>query len=701
MIPEIGHLALILALALALAQGVFGLVGAHRRDLSWMGSVRTIAYGQFVFVLIAFGALMYSFAIDDFSVRYVAENSNTHLPLAYKLTAVWGAHEGSLLLWILILNIWIAGVARFSRKLPLDFISRVLGVMGLIGVGFLLFSLTTSNPFIRLLPAPAEGRDLNPILQDPMLVAHPPMLYMGYVGMSVAFAFAVAALIGGKMDAVWARWSRPWTTAAWLFLTLGITLGSWWAYYELGWGGWWFWDPVENASFMPWLAGTALIHSLAVTEKRGAFKSWTALLAIITFSLSLLGTFLVRSGVLVSVHAFAISPTRGIFVLGLIGVVLGSALVLYAWRAPTLSGTGGGFKWFSRETALLLNNVLLTVAAAAVLLGTLYPLILDALNLGKISVGPPYFNRVFFPLIVPLFVLIGIGPYINWKRGQGRRLGKRIMVPAAIAIGAGVLAAIIGWARIPWSAVAGGALGVWVVCSALIEPVSRLRKRRAAGRKLELPRHVLGMSLAHFGAGLVILGITVSSTMSIEKNIGVTPGEVVRAGGYAFTFHGVSDVEGPNYSAKRALVTTSKNGESVAVLHPAKRTYVRDGTTTTEAAIDAGLFRDLYVAIGKPIGGSAWSMRVQYKPMVHFIWFGGVVMALGGLLALADRRYRVRRVAVGRESASGSPLRPSIAEGKAKAGAAASLTVPLGREAAKRELDGDSSGNPALAEERR
>ncbi|HET7307890.1 MAG TPA: heme lyase CcmF/NrfE family subunit [Gammaproteobacteria bacterium] len=642
MIPEIGHLALILALALALAQGVFGLAGAHRRDLSWMGSVRTIAYGQFAFVLISFGCLMYSFAISDFTVRYVAENSNTQLPLVYKLTAVWGAHEGSLLLWILILTIWTAGVARFSRKLPLEFVSRVLGVMGLISLGFLLFSLTTSNPFLRLLPAPLQGRDLNPILQDPMLAAHPPMLYMGYVGMSVAFAFAVAALIGGKMDAIWARWSRPWTTAAWLFLTVGITLGSWWAYYELGWGGWWFWDPVENASFMPWLAGTALIHSLAVTEKRGAFKSWTALLAIITFALSLLGTFLVRSGVLVSVHAFAISPTRGIFVLGLIGVVLGAALALYAWRAPSLSGSGGGFKWFSRETFLLLNNVLLTVAAAAVLLGTLYPLILAALGLGKISVGPPYFNRVFFPLIVPLFIVIGIGPYVNWKRGQGKRLGRRLAAPAAVAIGAGILAAIVGWASIPWPALAGGTLGLWVLASALIEPISRLRQRRTAGRSLKVPRHVLGMSMAHFGAGLLVLGVTVSSTMSIAKNVSVTPGQVVHAGSYAFTFHGVHDVRGPNYSAKQALVTASENGEPAAVLRPEKRIFSHDGTTTTEAAVDAGVFRDLYVAIGKPLGGNAWSLRVQYKPMVHFIWFGGIVMALGGLLALSDRRYRVR-----------------------------------------------------------
>jgi cytochrome c-type biogenesis protein CcmF len=677
MIPELGHLALILALVLALAQGCFGIIGAQRCDLAWMGSVRGIAYGQFVFVVVSFGCLMYSFAVSDFSLAYVAQNSNTHLPLIYKLGAVWGAHEGSLLLWILILNVWTAAVARFSRRLPPELISRVLGVMGWISVGFLLFSLLTSDPFLRLLPAPAQGRDLNPILQDPALMLHPPMLYMGYVGMSVAFAFAIAALIGGKMDAVWARWSRPWTTVAWLFLTAGITLGSWWSYYELGWGGWWFWDPVENASFMPWLAGTALIHSLAVTEKRGAFKSWTALLAIITFSLSLLGTFLVRSGVLVSVHSFALDPKRGVFVLGLIGVVMAVAFTLYALRAPALRQSGGGFKPFSRETFLLLNNILLAVAAAAVLVGTLYPLALDALGLGRISVGPPYFNRVFLPLIVPLFVLVGIGPYVNWKRGQGARLRSRLAAPAAIAVGAGILTAFIGWAAIPWPAVAGVALGVWVVASALVEPVRRLRQRRASGRSLRVPRHILGMSLAHLGAGLVVLGITVTSTMSVVKNVSVKPGETVNAAGYAFRFDGVHQVNGPNYTATQGAVTvTDSAGKPVTVLRPGKRTYVADRTTTTEAAIDDGLFHDLYVALGDSLGGGAWSLRIQYKPMVRFIWLGGLVMALGGLLALSDRRYRVkarRHAEVGVPSADGARPSDGLGEG----------------------------GTPALAEERR
>lgn len=644
MIPEIGHFALILALALALALGFFGLVGAQRRDLAWMGSVRSIAVGQFVFVVIAFGCLAYSFMVSDFTVRYVAENSNTQLPLIYKFAAVWGAHEGSLLLWILILNVWTLAVAQFSKRLPLEFVSRVLGVMGLISVGFLLFSLMTSDPFVRLLPPPAQGRDLNPILQDPALALHPPMLYMGYVGFSVAFAFAVAALIGGKMDAVWARWSRPWTTAAWLFLSIGITLGSWWAYYELGWGGWWFWDPVENASFMPWLAGTALIHSLAVTEKRGAFKSWTALLAIITFSLSLLGTFLVRSGVLVSVHAFAVDPSRGVFVLGLIGVVMGVALALYAWRAPALAQSGGGFKPFSRETFLLLNNILLVVAAAAVLLGTLYPLMLEALHLGKISVGPPYFNRVFLPLIVPLFLLIGIGPYVNWKRGRLERLRRRLAVPAAVAIAALLLTALAGWASVPLPAVAGIGLGIWVLASALVEPVIRLRQSRAGGRGVKIPRHVLGMSLAHIGAGLVVLGITVVSTLSVVQDLSVKPGQAIHAGDYVFTFEGVRHVQGPNYTADQATVAVTRDdGTPVAMLKPEKRIFAHDGTATTESAIDPGLFRDLYVALGDSLGGGAWSLRVQYKPMVRFIWLGGLVMALGGFFALTDRRYRIRR----------------------------------------------------------
>ncbi|HET6654810.1 MAG TPA: heme lyase CcmF/NrfE family subunit [Gammaproteobacteria bacterium] len=624
-----------------------------------MGAVRPIAYGQFLFVLVSFGCLMYSFAVSDFTVAYVAKNSNTQLPLIYKLTAVWGAHEGSLLLWILVLNIWTAAVARFSRRLPLEFVSRVLGVMGIVSVGFLLFSLLTSNPFLRLLPPPMQGRDLNPLLQDPGLVMHPPMLYMGYVGFSVAFAFAIAALIGGKMDAVWARWSRPWTTAAWMFLSVGIAAGSWWAYYELGWGGWWFWDPVENASFMPWLAGTALIHSLAVTEKRGAFKSWTALLAIITFSLSLLGTFLVRSGVLQSVHSFALDPTRGIFVLGLIGTVMVVALALYAWRAPALAQSGGGFKTFSRETFLLLNNILLAVAAAAVLLGTLYPLALDALDLGKISVGPPYFNRVFLPLIVPLFVLIGIGPYVNWKRGQGAKLRDRLMLPAGLAVGAGLLTAIAGWTEMPLPAIAGVSLGIWVVASALVEPVTRLRQRRASGRSLTVPRNILGMSLAHIGAGLVVLGISVTSTLSVAENVSIQPGETVNVGGYAFTFHGVSDVQGPNYAAKQARVTVSDDGDAVATLLPAKRRYPADGTTTTEAGIDAGLFRDLYVALGDPLGDNAWSLRIQYKPMVRFIWLGGLVMALGGFMALADRRYRIRQAPKAERADSGSSPLPA------------------------------------------
>ena len=636
MIPELGQVALVIALCLAVAQSFFGLVGAQRGHSVWMSAVRPAAIAQAGFIGIAFAALVHAFLTSDFSVLYVAENSNTALPWPYKITALWGAHEGSLLLWIFVLAIWTLAVTRFSRHLPQEFISRVLGVLGLISIGFLLFLLTTSDPFTRLLPPAAQGRDLNPILQDPAMAIHPPMLYMGYVGFSVAFAFAVAALLGGRMDGVWARWSRPWTTVAWLFLTFGITLGSWWAYYELGWGGWWFWDPVENASFMPWLVGTALMHSLAVTEKRGAFKSWTALLAIAAFSLSLLGTFLVRSGVLISVHAFATDPRRGVFILAMIGVFVGAALTLYAWRSPKLA-PGGGFQPFSRETLLLFNNIFLVVAAAAVLLGTLYPLVLAAFNLGQLSVGPPYFDAVFIPIMIPFFVMVGIGPYVRWKRGSAVDTTRKLRGAALLALAAGILAIIMVGAQSDLIAVAGVILAAWVLCSALQEPLLRLWQR-LHGRRISMPRAVLGMSIAHLGAGLLILGVTVTSTMSVAEDHVVSPGDTVTVHGYQFTFAGTRDVSGPNYQAVQGKFVVDRGGRRVTIMRPEKRQFA--STVTTEAAIEPGLFRDLYLALGNPLGDNAWSVRIQYKPLVRFIWLGGLVMMLGGLLAVSDRRYR-------------------------------------------------------------
>ena len=638
MIPELGHLALILALCLAAAQAWFGIVGAQRGDGVWMSVVRPAAAAQALFVLAAFAALAYSFLVSDFSVQYVAENSNLSLPWPYKITAVWGAHEGSLLLWVSVLGLWTLAVGFFSRHLPQEFAARVLGVMGVVSLGFYLFMLTTSDPFTRLLPAAEQGRDLNPILQDPAMAIHPPMLYTGYVGFSVAFAFAVAALLGGKMDAVWARWSRPWTLTAWLFLTFGITLGSWWSYYELGWGGWWFWDPVENASFMPWLVGTALVHSLAVTEKRGAFKNWTALLAIAAFSLSLLGTFLVRSGVLISVHSFASDPKRGIFILAMIGVFVGAALTLYAWRAPTLA-KGGGFQPFSRETLLLLNNIFLVVAAASVLLGTLYPLLMDAFGLGQLSVGPPYFDAVFIPVMLPFFILIGIGPFVRWKHGDAAGTARVLRIAGITALVAGAVSLIVMHAAGALGLMAGVLLAVWAGASALIEPFMYLR-RRAEGRHASFGRSTLGMCVAHFGAALLILGISVTSVLGVEQDVVVKPGDTVQVAGYDFSFQGVHDEQGPNYSARQGVFQVSKGGEAIAVMRPEKREFASVGNETTEAAIEPGLFRDLYLALGNSLDQGAWSVRVQYKPLVRFIWLGGLFMMLGGLLAASDRRYR-------------------------------------------------------------
>ena len=641
MIPEIGHLALIMALGMALIQGFIPLLGSALNNAGWIAVAKPAARGQFLFVAISFVCLTYTFIVNDFSVVYVASNSNSALPLIYRISAVWGAHEGSLLLWALILSGWTLAVAQFSRGLPEILAARALAVLGLISIGFILFMLFTSNPFDRLIPAAADGRDLNPLLQDPGLIIHPPMLYMGYVGFAVPFAIAIGGLLGGRLDAAWARWSRPWTTAAWVFLTLGITLGSWWAYYELGWGGWWFWDPVENASFMPWLVGTALIHSLAVTEKRGTLKTWTVLLAILAFSLSLLGTFLVRSGVLVSVHAFATDPARGLFILIFLAVVIGASLVLYAWRAPAISG-GASFGLISREGLLLANNVLLAVAMTTVLLGTLYPLILDALNLGKISVGPPYFDNVFVPLMVPTIFLAGIGPLARWKQSTPGELALRLRYTLIAAIAAGVILplALMGSSTIMVSL--GIGLAIWLVLATLQDLWSKLakRKQKLAGlRKLSLSYY--GMVLAHIGLGIIVIGVTFSSAYSVEKDVRMEAGGKTEIGGYEFRMDSLQQVAGPNYDASEATVSIYHQGEAIAVLHPQKRIYRVQTMPMTEAGIDATLSRDLFVALGEPLGEGAWSVRLYYKPFQRWIWLGPLFMALGGFLAAADKRYRL------------------------------------------------------------
>ena len=663
MIPELGHFALILALLLAVIQGTVPLIGAALSVRPWMAAARPLAQGQFVFVAIAFGCLAWSFVHNDFSVLNVATNSNSRLPLHYRFAATWGSHEGSLLLWTLMLTVWMVAVTVFSRRLPEEMVARVLGVMGLVSVGFLLFTLLTSNPFERLFPAAPEGRDLNPLLQDPGMVIHPPMLYMGYVGFSVAFAFAIAALLSGRLDASWARWSRPWTTAAWMFLTVGIMLGSWWAYYELGWGGWWFWDPVENASFMPWLVGTALIHSLAVTEKRGSFKSWTVLLAIAAFSLSLLGTFLVRSGVLTSVHAFATDSRRGVFILGFLTLVVGGSLLLYAVRAPRV-GLGGRFGIVSRESMLLGNNVLLVVACGTVLLGTLYPLIVDALGLGKISVGPPYFNAVFVPLMAPLAFLIGIGPLARWKEASLSELARRLRW--AFLTGAAT-AVVLPLAMGQWTPLIalGVLLAFWIMASVAVALWVRLRDASGDGslwvRLKRQSRSYYGMHLAHLGVAVFIIGVTLVQGYETETDVRMDVGDTVTVGGYQFRFEGTTERAGPNYTAIRGTVTVTRGGRPVTTLHPEKRLYHASGQTMTEAAIDTGLFRDLYVSLGEPLSDGAWSVRVYHKPFVDWIWGGCVLMALGGLLAVTDRRYRLagRRVATGAPAAgrtAGDPL---------------------------------------------
>jgi cytochrome c-type biogenesis protein CcmF len=636
MVVELGLFALVLALLLSTAQAFFGLAGPAMGNRRWMAAVRPAAAGQWVFVALSFAVLAWAFYKNDFSVLYVANNSNSALPVFYRFTAVWGAHEGSLLLWALALSSWSIAVAFLSRNLPETFAARVLGVLGFVSIGFQSFILFTSNPFERLVPAAMDGQDLNPLLQDFALAVHPPMLYLGYVGFSVAFAFAVAALLEGKLDETWARWTRPWTTVAWMLLTGGIALGSWWAYYELGWGGWWFWDPVENASFMPWLVGTALIHSLAVTEKRGLFKSWTLLLAIIAFSLSLLGTFLVRSGVLVSVHAFASDPGRGLFILVFLALCVGGSLGLFAWRGPALR-TKGGFDVVSRESFLLFNNLLLLVATALILIGTLYPLFLDALNMGKISVGPPYFNVVFLIPMLPLVLLMSIGMHALWKHGKLDEKMRPLLAMLGVALALGVVVPIVAYKGFHPMASVGLTAGFWVILSSLYEPARRLLKKQS------LSRGVVGMTVAHIGVGMFCIGVTVVESYRIEKDFALRPGQSVQMQDYTFHFDSTKHITGPNYDAEQAHFRITRGDELVAELEPQKRVYRVRTMPMTEAGIEVDWNRDLFVAMGEDLGDGAWSMRLQYKPMVRFIWFGALVMMIGGFIAITDRRYRTRK----------------------------------------------------------
>jgi cytochrome c-type biogenesis protein CcmF len=633
MIPELGHFALIIAFAVAIVQSIVPLIGTAKNQAALISLARPAALTQLLFVGLAYAALTHAFIVHDFSVLYVSQHSNLVQPLMYRISGVWGSHEGSLLLWTLTLSLWTIAVAVYSRNLPEILMARVLAVMGMISTGFIAFMLFTSNPFERIFPVPLDGNELNPLLQDPGLAIHPPMLYMGYVGFSVAFAFAVAALLGGKLDATWARWSRPWTTIAWSFLTIGIALGSWWAYNELGWGGWWFWDPVENASFMPWLVGTALIHSLASTEKRGVFRSWTVLLAILAFSLSLLGTFIVRSGVLVSVHAFATDPARGVFILAFLVVAIGGSLALFAWRSATVVSYGR-FQWFSRETALLLNNVIFLTAAVAVLVGTMYPLVVDAFGLGKISVGRPYFDTMFALVAIPLLLLLGIGPAIRWKGDNWTRIAKIYTSIFIVALVSGLLIPFLIEEKLNLSTGLGLAGALWVALTTVKDLISRLSK------KLKLSLSYIGMIMAHLGVAVFVAGVTVTMTYSEEKDLRMEPGSSYNIAGYEFRFQGMRKVQGANYVADEAVIGVWHDGEKSGDLFPQKRVYSGKSNPMTDASIDKTLFRDLYAALGEELENGAWSMRVYYKPMIRWIWLGCLLMTFGGVLAVSDRRYR-------------------------------------------------------------
>ncbi|MCW8864320.1 MAG: heme lyase CcmF/NrfE family subunit [Colwellia sp.] len=653
LLPELGHLALVIALAFALCLSVIPLLGVHSAQQKLMSYAKPLTSGMFIFTAISIVILAYSFVVDDFSIKYVASHSNTHLPYYFKISAVWGGHEGSLLLWVFSLTAWTMAVAKFSKNIEQEFIARVLAIMGMIAVGFMAFTLLTSNPFDRLWPnVPMEGRDLNPLLQDVGLIIHPPLLYLGYVGFAVAFAFAVAALMSGKMDAAWARWSRPWTVGAWMFLTLGIALGSWWAYYELGWGGWWFWDPVENASFMPWLVGTALIHSLAVTEKRGTFRNWTVLLAIFAFSLSLLGTFLVRSGVITSVHSFAADPSRGVFILALLAIAVGGSLTLYAFRATNVTSFSR-FALYSRETALLLCNIILVVAATTVLLGTLYPLLVDALGYGKISVGPPYFNAVFVPIMSFLFIIMGIGPLIRWKKAKKGELRKQLVKPSVVSIALGVLFPIVYGGEFDALVAMGITLALWVFLVVVKDIVNQYHNN------VKPSRSHWGMAIAHAGIAVSIVGVTLVSSYENETNVRMAVHERVNVSGYTIEFNGIKQVEGPNYSAEQGQINVYQGDDFVALLKPERRAYRVQTMGMTEAGIDGGLFRDIYVALGDPLEGGAWAIRVHYKPFVRWIWLGAIFMAIGGILAMLDKRYRVKSRTTQRATKNNQVVQPS------------------------------------------
>ena len=656
MIPEIGHFSLILAFCFAIVQGTLPLVGVWKNNSALANLAVPAARTQFLFIAIAFLSLEYAFYTNDFSVLYVASTSNSQLPIMYKLAALWGGHEGSMLLWVSILGLWTMAVTLFAKALPDSFRIRLIAVMGMVSMGFLAFIIFTSNPFERLLPAALDGRDLNPLLQDPGMVFHPPVLYMGYVGFSVAFAFAIAALLDGKLDIAWARWTRPWTTVAWVFLTLGIAFGSKWAYYELGWGGWWFWDAVENASFMPWLVGTALIHSLAVTEKRDAFKVWTVLLSICAFSLSLLGTFLVRSGVLTSVHAFATDPRRGVFILLYLVVVIGGALILFAWRAPKV-GLGEKFDLVSRESMLLSNNVVLVAAAGSVLLGTMYPLLMDSLGAGKISVGPPYFDAVFVAIMAPGLFLMGLGPLAKWKKASLPEIGMRLRVAAVISIISAVLVPLM-MGRLGLMVAVGVFMAFWVGSTTLILLLNRIKSRQAATPNLVdnlkgIPLAFYGMLLAHLGIGVFILGVTLVKGYESEQDLRMEKNDVAKIGNLDFKFAGVQEIAGPNYTSSQGTFTVTSNGKPVTVLQPEKRFYPVQGSMMTEADISPGVIKDLYVSLGEPLENGAWSVRIYIKPFVQWIWAGAILMALGGFCALADKRYRIRNKKAGQDLKAG------------------------------------------------
>lgn len=662
MIPELGHFALIIAVLMAAVQAVMPLAGATTRRPLWMAYGHPMAVGQFLFIALAYVCLTTSYLLDDFSVANVANNSNSLLPWYYKMSAVWGNHEGSVLLWSFMLAGWGYAASRFSGGLPRDMVARVQGVMGLVSLGFLLFILLTSNPFERLLPnVPHDGADLNPLLQDIGLIVHPPMLYMGYVGFSVVFAFAIAALLGGRLDAAWTRWARPWTNLAWAFLTVGIALGSWWAYYELGWGGWWFWDPVENASLLPWLTGTALIHSLAVTEKRGSFKSWTVLLAIFTFSLSLLGTFLVRSGVLTSVHAFANDPSRGLFILVLLAVTVTLSLLVFALRAPRVSYQVS-FSWLSRDALLLINNIVLVIMTVTILLGTLYPLILDSLNLGKISVGPPYFNALFVPLTVVMCIFMGLGPMARWKSMEARELKRKLWLAGAAALVLGVLLPFIYTGEWNLWASLGIVTALWIVLPMgrdLIDKTRHARSRLAGLRKLSLA--YWGMVLGHMGIAVTIVGVAVVSNYASERTVRMAPGTTVEVAGYQFTMTELTSRRGANFLADTAVLEVQNiDSERGFLMRPEKRFYLATGMPMTQVALRPGLFRDLYVAMGEDLDDGSWAMRIQYKPFVRWLWLGGLLMALGAVLAIVDKRYR--RVKAMNKASAATPSQPETQE---------------------------------------